>query len=122
MRDKQSHYILVKDLMEDAREFFPEINNEDYTDLFYGHLHLLKDNGVIKEVSGVNLGISYGINGQIITGGCFIRLTSKGYDFAKVLNKNEILEKLKRFTLNEALQITNAVLANTVSNCIVNFT
>ena len=103
MLARQSHYIEVKDLMEDVKALCSDIDKEDFTDLFIGHLHLLKDNEVIKELSGQNLGIAYGKNGQIITNGCYIRLTSKGYDFAKVLNKSEIIEKFKRYTLNEAL-------------------
>ena len=95
MQTRQSHYISVQELMEDVRGLYPDTDKEEYTDLFFGHLYLLKDNEVVKELSETN-----------------IRLTSKGYDFAKVLNKNEILEKLKRFTLNEALHITNAVIAN----------
>ena len=122
MQSKESHFISISKLLEEAKPEFEEMPKNDYINQVYGHLQLLKDEEVIKEVLGTNLGISYTANGDMQISGCYIRMTSKGYDFLKTLNKNNMLEKLKNFTLNEALNISRAVLSNTVSNCIANFT
>ena len=115
MQKQESHYISVSKLLEDAEPEYLEINKNDYLDLFYGHLHLLKDNKVIEEVLGQDLGCSYTINSGIRTGGCFIRLTSKGYDFIKILNKDGLTEKLKRLTVNESIKVAEAVLLNGIT-------
>lgn len=116
MQEKQSHYIFTTDLLEDVREECPEINREDFNDLFFGHLLLLKDNKVIEEIGGNdNLGIAYFEKG-IHYVKTKIRLTSKGYDFIKVLNQNGIVDKLKHYTITECLKIVDIVIANSINN------
>lgn len=110
IKDRDSHYVSVSEVMECAKPEFEEIDKESYKDVFYGHLLLLRDNGVIENISGCdNLGISYTHKG-ITTTDCKIRLTSKGYDFSKVLNKEGITEKLKRLTLTESIKVGEYIL------------
>ncbi len=106
IQEKDSHYTSVKNILEDVKTDYEEIDKETFKDLFYGHLLLLKDNKVIEEVSNtLNLGLGYNINGQMITNPCFIRLTSSGYDYLKMLNKNGFIDKIKNLTLTEGLKI-----------------
>lgn len=106
IQEKESHFVSTSEILEDVKQDYEETDKEIFKDLFYGHLLLLKDNKVIEEVSHTsNLGIGYGLNGNIITSNCFIRLTSAGYDFLKVLNKNGFIDKIKNLTLTEGLKI-----------------
>lgn len=118
IQKRESHFISVSKLLEDAKPQYEEIEKEIYLDLFYGHLHLLKDDGVIEEVLGQNLGCHYSLNNGISCGGCFIRLTSKGYDFIKVLNKEGFTEKFKKLTINESIKVTEAILINGITDYI----
>lgn len=111
IQKKESHYTSVKNILEDVKTDYEEIDIETFKDLFYGHLLLLKDNKVIEEVSNTsNLGLGYNLNSHLITNPCLIRLTSVGYDFIKVLNKNGFIEKLKNLTLKECLKFTEYAL------------
>lgn len=121
IQSKESHYTSVKNILEDVRPDYEELDKEIFKDLFYGHLLLLKDNKVIEEVSNTSsLGLGYNINGQLITNPCLIRLTSSGYDFIKVLNKDGFIEKLKNFTLKECLKFTEYALFEGAKNVINN--
>ena len=110
IQEHESHYLLVSDILDIVKSDYEEIEKEDFKDLFYGHLFLLKDNDVIQEVLGENLGISYTINRKITKAACFIRLTSKGYDYIKILNKDGIVEKFKKYTLTESLKVGEYIL------------
>lgn len=122
MQEKESHFISTLTLLEETKPEFQNIDESDYMDLIYGHLHLLKDNGLIQQLSvNSTLGIEYGYQGKMLISECFIRLTSKGYDFIKVLKHKNIIEKLKNYTLSEGLKITDAMLINLVNNCINTF-
>lgn len=119
IKEKESHYTSVKNILEDVKADYDEIDKETFKDLFYGHLLLLKDNNVIDEVSNTsNLGLGYNINGQMITNPCLIRLTSIGYDFTKALNKNGFVDKAKSFTLTESLKFVDFVLFEGVKHFI----
>lgn len=120
MYERDSHYISVRALFELSRPEYSSVENDEYIDLLYGHLHILKDNNVIVEVFGSNLGAGYTSNGLTQINSCYIRLTSKGYDFLKALNKNGIIERLKRATLTEAMKISETVLIDSVSQYIGN--
>lgn len=116
IQEKQSHYVLTTELFEDVSEFYDGMNREDYKDLFFGHLLLLKDNNVIEEIgSNNNLGIGYMANGISFVK-TKIRLTSTGYDFIKVLNQNGIVDKLKSYTITECLKVVDIVIAHGISN------
>lgn len=116
MQKRESHFVAVSKLLEASKPDYQEITPEEYADLFFGHLQLLKDNEVITEVLGENLGVRYTISGNLTLSGCYIRLTSKGYDFIKLLNKEGLPEKLKRLTINESLKIAETVIANGISD------
>lgn len=120
IQEKESHYVSTKDIYDDIQPRYEEIDAEVFKDLFYGHLLLLKDNKVIEEVSKSvhNLGIEYSLNGQMVAYSCFIRLTSKGYDYIKVLNKSGFIEKLKNLTLTEGLKISEYALLKGVEHYI----
>ncbi len=121
MQKRQSHYISTATLREEAKPKYTDIDEDDYVDLFYGHLRLLKDEGLIEEVFGQNLGISHTHNGDIDVSGCYIRLTSKGYNFKKFLNKDGAIERLKKFTLTEGVKIGEAIITNSISDYINKF-
>lgn len=118
MTEQTSHYVSVKDISEIVKEDYPELEKDDFNDLFIGHLYLLKDNGVVKEILGDNLGTRYTINNGIIISTCFIRLTSSGYDYLKMLNKNGFLEKVKNLTLTEGQKIGELLLIEGIKNFI----
>lgn len=119
IQEKQSHYVLTTEIKEDVRELYEYLNSKDYTDLFAGHMRLLQDNNIIEEVTGNNtLGIQYNVNGINIKP-CKIRLTSKGHDFIKVLNKNGIVDKLKNFTVTECLHFVNCAIEESIKNLII---
>lgn len=111
IQEKESHFVSVAEVLDDVRQDYETIDKETFKDLFYGHLLLLKDNRVILEVSNTsNLGLGYGLNGHLNSYPCFIRLTSIGYDFIKILNKNEVIDKIKNFTLSECLKFAEYML------------
>lgn len=110
IQKKDSHFVNVSHLLEDVKQEYEETDAETFKDIFCGHLYLLKDNKVIEEVPGEKLGISYGVNGHINTSGCFIRMTSSGYDYAKMLNKNGFADKIKNLTLTEGQKIAEYAL------------
>lgn len=119
IQEKESHYTSVKDVLEDVKTDYEETDKETFKDLFYGHLLLLKDNKVIEEVSNTsNLGLGYNLNCHLITNPCLIRLTSIGYDYIKVLNKNDFIDKLKNLTLTEGLKFAEYALFEGVKNFI----
>lgn len=119
IQEKESHYTDVKDILEDVKQDYEELDKETFKDLFYGHLLLLKDNKVIQEVSNTsNLGLGYNLNGKLIDNPCLIRLTSTGYDFIKMLNKNGFVDKAKTFTLTESLKLAEFALFEGVKHFI----
>ncbi|MBQ8677320.1 MAG: hypothetical protein IJ529_02485 [Alphaproteobacteria bacterium] len=101
---KDSHYINIEPLAMELRPQFATLDDEEYIDKFYGHLWLLKDNSVIEEMTlGQRMGISYATNRHITRTDCVIRLTAQGYDFAKLLNKNDALDKIKKMSIASVL-------------------
>lgn len=120
MEKQKSHYISVSTLISESKPEYEDIDKDEYIDLFYGHLHLLKDTGIIEEVLGQNLGIKYSLNNQLSINGCYIRLTSRGYDFLKVLSKDGFIEKFKKCTITECIKIGEAVISNGITSYINN--
>ena len=118
IQEKESFYVSTTDLFQDLRAKYDHLEDEEFANLFYGHLFLLKDNNVIEETKGYNLGISYSLNGELVKAACFIRLTSLGYDYAKILNKNGMLEKFKNFTIKEGIILIQQMLLKYAENYI----
>lgn len=101
---KDSHYINVEPLAMELRQKFVTLDDDEYIDKFYGHLWLLKDNKVIEEMTrGQCMGISYSTNRNITRTDCVVRLTAQGYDFAKLLNRNGVLDKIKKLSIASVL-------------------
>lgn len=120
MVEQESYYIHTSKLIELAKSPYQELPIETYKNLFYGHLLLLKDNEVIEDLSSTKLGVQYNLNPPPSYYGCYIRLTSKGYDLFRALGTQGVLEKIKNVTLTEALKIGELILMNVVNNTINN--
>ncbi len=100
---KNSHFVNVLSLADEMKKPRQIIDEDDYYDKFYGHLLLLKDNHAIEEVYGHNLGVQYTVEENVCCSDSFIRLTSSGYDFATLLNKEGVTEKIKKFTISSGI-------------------
>ena len=107
IQEKESHYVSTSDIYEDIKSDYEYLEDEDFKDIFYGHLLLLKDNNVIEQMWGSdNLGISYTVNHHLNISGCYICMTSKGYDYLKSLNIKGKIENFTKCTLTEGLKLS----------------
>lgn len=103
MRDMQS-FMVDMDILADTM-----CSTTDDTERFYGHMLLLCDCGAIEQLTGHNLGITYGPDGIAQRNNCTVRLTAHGYEIAELLNKNGALEKLKRLSISTVGEIAKAL-------------
>ncbi len=119
---KQSHFVNVMSLAQELKDTRLNIDEDDYYDKFYGHLFLLKDNRAIEEVYGHNLGVQYTADENVNCSDSFIRLTSSGYDFMTLLNKEGIADKIKKFTLSSGIYAGKIAAEKAIEKVIDNLT
>lgn len=78
MKEWGSYFINIDELAD-------VLNAGDNLNKLYGHLYLMKEKGVIKQLYGNNeLGLCYDDKGISEYNGCLIRMTSDGYDFLEM--------------------------------------
>ena len=96
------------DINLELKRKYPDMIEEDFDNLFYRIVWVLYDEQVIEPLIGKNLGLKINEEGELICSDCFIRLTSKGYDFADAIQRNGFLEKVGELTLSGVLLCTKA--------------
>lgn len=120
MQDMDSHIIDVKVLAEEVKSSADNHCEDAYYDKFFGHLHLLKDNNAIEVLKGTGIGVAYCFNRQsnMMLENSYIRLTSQGYDFADMLNKKGILEKIKDVSVSSAIFLSKEISLKAIENLV----
>ncbi len=78
---------------------------------FMGHIMLLADNNVIESVnSKYPFGFVFGVDGEYSIIEASYRLTARGYELIDVIKNDEIFEKVKGLSINNALEIAKQML------------
>jgi hypothetical protein len=121
-----AHYL--KELLgvfRQSRKPFTNINHLQQSgfdcedDVFLFHMQLLEDHNLVRTPSGKSLGYTHTDSGEGVWITRDMRLTSKGYDLAAALHREEIWEVIKSEFRNEGLSVLMKVALKLAENYVM---
>ena len=111
LEENKEHLIPLKRLMMTLKI---SENTKDETDKLAGHLKVLGDNFYV-ESSSIDYGFRYGADNYLtINTTVKYRLTAKGYEFLDILKNDNILNKIKKFSISTVYEIGKQALLKLV--------
>lgn len=112
LADNEGYYMLLDNLANKIQEKTGE--SELFNDKFVGHFFLARDTKLIEEL-GVCFFTGQQYHKPVPANYAKLRITAQGLEFLEALKNDNIIHKIKEFSVGTAIDIGKSLLTNFIS-------